>query len=80
MKSKILGYAAGLALVVSASPEARAQFMSTPYPAIIVVPPPAQNYVVPRARQVQKPAVPPPDASAPRELQCHYQGQTRVCE
>ena len=48
MKTRILGLATGLALAVAANAPAQAQFMSGSYP-IIVVPPPAQNMVLPTA-------------------------------
>jgi hypothetical protein len=82
MRGKIGDLAASLAFAVAEAPPAAAQFMTGPPYPVIVVPPPAQNYVVPKPRPAQslKPDAPQPDASKPRELRCHYQGQTRVCE
>ncbi len=81
MKAKVFGLAAALALAASAP--ADAQFMGGNYPVIIVPPPPAQNLVLPRPapKPATKPSTsaPPPEASAP-QIQCHYQGQTRVCQ
>jgi hypothetical protein len=81
MKSKILGLAAGLALAVATSLPAQAQFMSSPYP-VIIVPPPAQKLVVPKPAPKQaeppKTAAPPPDAP-PSGLGNCYQGRTKVC-
>ena len=81
MKARVLGVAAGLALAVATS-AAEAQFMSSPYPAIIAVPPPAQNLVLPKPApkpaQPAKPASPPPDSSPPDLNKC-YQGRARVC-
>ncbi len=48
MTSKIFALAAGLAFAVAANAPAKAQFMSSPYPVIIVPPPPAQNLILPR--------------------------------
>lgn len=72
---------AGLALGFAALSPAQAQFMS-PYPAVIIVPPPAQSFAMPKKPRPppSPPAAAPPDPSAPHELTCHYQGQTRVCE
>jgi hypothetical protein len=60
-----------------------AQGQLYPYP-VIIVPPPAQNLVVPKPKPVvpraqPAPASPPPDAPASGQIQCHFQGQTRVC-
>ena len=82
MKPRVFCAAAGLAFAVAASAPAEAQFM-TSYPAIIVVPPPAQNYVMPKPAPKPTPAkpitsAPPPDTQAPNVSQC-YQGRTRVC-
>ena len=68
MKAKILVATTGLALAVAASAPAEAQFMSSPYPVIIVPPPPAQNLIMPKypskPAQPAKPA-PPPEAPPP---------------
>jgi len=78
VRAKIAVLAAALAL---AGP-AQAQFGPVPFPLIVVPPPPAQNYVIPKPRSIQppRPVAQPPDSQTPHELQCHYQGQTRVCE
>ena len=83
IKARVFRLAAGLALALGglAGP-AEAQFM-TNYP-VIIVPPPAQNLVLPPK---PKPPAPKPDASAqspdtpnpPGSGQCHYEGKTRVC-
>ena len=82
MIPKVFGAAAGLALAVAASAPAEAQFAPYPYPVIIVPPPPAQNYVMPRP--APKPATPstsvPTPEAPPPQVQCRYQGQTRVCQ
>jgi hypothetical protein len=83
IKARVFRLAAGLALALGgAAAPAEAQFM-TNYP-VIIVPPPAQNLVLPPK---PKPAAPQPDASAqspntpntPGPGQCYYQGKTRVC-
>jgi hypothetical protein len=78
MKARIVGLAAGLAFALVGTVPAQAQFM-TNYPVIIVPPPPAQNLVIPRSMQKQAPPKPLP-ANPPPQVQCHFQGQTRVCE
>ncbi len=60
MKSKVFGAVAGLALVVAAGAPAQAQFMSN-YPALIIIPPPAQNLVMPKP--APKPAKPSTSAA-----------------
>jgi hypothetical protein len=82
VRGKIGGLAAALAFAVAAAPPAEAQFMTGPYPVIVVPPPPAQNYVIPRPSPAQtpRPDAPPRDASGPPEIKCYYQGQTKVCE
>ncbi len=81
MKSRILVAAAGFALAVAANAPAKAQFMSSPYPVIIVPPPPAQNLVMPKyAPRQDQPAKPasPPEAPPPDLGKC-YQGRARLC-
>ncbi len=81
MRAQAFAAAAGLAIAFAASNPADAQFMGN-YPVIIVPPPPAQNLVLPKpAPRPAKPSTsaPPPEASAP-QVQCRYQGQTRVCQ
>ena len=82
MASKIFALAAGLGFVVAANAPAKGQFMSSPYPVIIVPPPPAQNLILPRPapRQGEPPktTVPPPDASPSDRGKC-YQGRTKIC-
>ena len=77
MKARILCLGVGAALAVAASPLAQAQFMTGNYP-VIIVPPPAQNFVVPKP----KPTPPPKtnDARPPAldQSKC-YQGRARVC-
>jgi hypothetical protein len=77
MKARILCLGVGAALAVAASPLAQAQFMTGTYP-VIIVPPPAQNFVVPKP----KPTPPPKtnDARPPAldQSKC-YQGRARVC-
>jgi hypothetical protein len=81
--AKIYGLTACLALAaIWSNTPAQAQFM-TNYPVIIVPPPPAQNMVMPRPKPAPRaappvPAAPPSEAAAP-EIQCHLQGQTKVC-
>ena len=81
VKARILRLGVGAALAVAASPPAQAQFMTGNYP-VLIVPPPAQNLVVPKPKPVQAPKVdvPPPDAPprAPDQSKC-YQGRARVC-
>ena len=75
----IVGFALGCAPMAPA----KAQFMSGSYPVIVVPPPPAQSMVMPRRQKLPAPAPAPQapaNASEPRPLNCHYQGQTRVCE
>jgi hypothetical protein len=76
---KPFGLALGLAALAFVGSAAHAQFM-TNYP-VIIVPPPAQNVVIPRpsptTRQLDRQY--PPPAPAPDASRCHYQGQTRVC-
>jgi len=73
---------AGLALEAAAAGPAEAQFMSSPYPVIIVPPPPAQGLVIPkpipRTPQPVKPAEAPlPDAGIDQS-KC-YHGRENVC-
>jgi len=82
LRSKGFGLTGGLALfVLCLSAPAQAQFM-TSYP-VIIVPPPAQNLVLPKPKPVPRAAQPapasPPDAATQNLGNCHYQGQTRVC-
>jgi hypothetical protein len=81
MNSKAFGAVAALALPVVAGAPAHAQFMSG-YPVVIVVPPPAQNLVMPKpARKPIKPSTSaPPSAASPPDLSQCYQGRTRVCQ
>ena len=80
MRAKAFGLAAGFALALGSAAPADAQFFAN-YP-VIIVPPPAQNLVMPKpAPKPAKPSAsaPPSEAPAP-EVQCHYQGQTRICQ
>jgi hypothetical protein len=80
VRAKIARFATALTLGGLATAPAQAQFGPMPFP-LIVVPPPAQNMVVPRPRtEPPKPAPEPRGSSTPHQLVCHYQGQTRVCE
>ena len=82
IKASVFRLAAGLALALGglAGP-AEAQFM-TNYP-VIIVPPPAQNLVVPKpsptTNQLNRQYPPPPDSSATDASQCTYQGRVKVC-
>jgi hypothetical protein len=82
MKAKIPGLAAGLALALATNAPAEAQFMSSPYPVIIVPPPQVQNPIVPNPtpKQAQPPktSAPQPDSPPPNLSRC-YQGRTAVC-
>jgi hypothetical protein len=78
MNSKLFGAVAGLVLPVVAGAPADAQFMSS-YPVVIVVPPPAQNFVMPKPAPKPSTSAPPSAASPPDLSQC-YQGRTRVCQ
>ena len=72
-----MGVGVGAALAVAANPPAQAQFMTGNYP-VIIVPPPAQNFVVPKPKPTPPPKTndaPPP---APDQSKC-YQGRARVC-
>ena len=81
MNKKVLGAVVGLAHAVVAGAPAHAQFMSS-YPVVIVVPPPAQNLVMPKS--APKPIKPstsaPTSAASPPDLSQCYQGRTRVCQ
>ncbi|HZZ61108.1 MAG TPA: hypothetical protein VFE63_08050 [Roseiarcus sp.] len=82
MKAKILGLASGLALAFAAGAPARAQFMSSPYPVIIVPPPQEQKPVAPmptpKRAQPPKTTAPPSDSPPPNLGNC-YRGRTNVC-
>jgi hypothetical protein len=81
IEARTLRLAACVALALGAGTPAAAQFM-TNYPVIIVPPPPAQNLILP-PKPAPKPAQAKPSApdatNAPAPIQCHYQGQTKVC-
>ncbi len=81
IEARTLRLAACLAFALGAGAPAEAQFM-TNYPVIIVPTPPAQNLVLP-PKAMSKPAQAKPNApdatNTPPPIQCHYQGQTRVC-
>lgn len=82
MTTKVFSLAAELALAVGGNDPAQAQYMSSPYPVIVVPPPPAQNLVAPKSppKQAEPPktSAPPPNSSPPDLGRC-YQGRTRVC-
>jgi hypothetical protein len=81
-KAKTLSLAAGLALAVAMNAPSEAQYMSSPYPVIIVPPPPAQYPIVPKPTRERarppKSAAPPPDSSPPNRGNC-YHGRTNDC-
>jgi hypothetical protein len=81
LNSKVFGAVAGLALPVVAGAPAHSQFMSS-YPVVIVIPPPAQNLVMPKpAPKPNKSSTSaPPSAASPPDLSQCYQGKTRVCQ
>jgi hypothetical protein len=81
MNSKLFCVLASLALPIVAGAPAQAQFMSS-YPVVIVIPPPAQNLVMPKpAPKPIKPSTSaPPSAASPPDLSQCYQGKTRVCQ
>ena len=83
MKNKAFRIAGGVALLAFGAPlPARAQFS---YP-MIIVPPPAQNYVAPKLApkapppEKPRPADKPADASNPGDASQCYQGRTKVCQ
>jgi hypothetical protein len=81
MKTNAIRFASGVALLAFGAPfPAYGQFFSN-YP-VIIVPPPAQNYVLPKpAPRPPPPPDKPKPAGAPNPgdvSQC-YQGRTRVC-
>jgi hypothetical protein len=73
---------AGLALETAAATSARAQFMSGPYPVIIVPPPSPESMVVPKPIQRRSPPAKPAEAPLPNagidQSKC-YHGQENVC-
>jgi hypothetical protein len=78
MKPNAVGRAAALALVAFAPPApATAQYFP---PALIIVPPPAQNYAAPKPAPKPPPDKPKPaaDTPPPAKPAGHYQGQTFV--
>jgi hypothetical protein len=78
MKAKSLRLSLGLALALAANAPAEAQYMSSPYPVIIVPPPLVQNPVEPKRAQPPKTTAPTPDSS-PNLGRC-YQGRTDLCQ
>jgi hypothetical protein len=78
MRGSAVRFAAGLALVAFAVPfPASAQYFPPP---LIIVPPPAQDYAVPRPAPKPPPPRPRPAADTPPPAKAtgHYQGQTFV--
>jgi len=78
MKANAVRFAAGLALVAFAVPfPACGQFF---YPPVIIVPPPAQNYAIPKPSPLLQSPKPKPPADSPPQAEPagHYQGQTFV--
>jgi hypothetical protein len=78
MKTNAIRLAAGVGLFAFGAPfPACGQFFSN-YP-VIIVPPPAQNYVVPKPAPKQLPdKSKPADPSPPADPIGHYQGRTYV--
>jgi hypothetical protein len=76
--------AASVALGFAAAYPARAQFMAPGYPAVIVVPPPAQGLALPKRTKPEpappSPQAPPADEQSGPNHTCTYHGRTRVCE
>jgi hypothetical protein len=70
--------AAGFAFGSLAVAPADAQFMSGAYPVVVVPPPPAQGFVMPKRPKPQQPqnvqAPPAPDPGLSQD----YQGRTRI--
>jgi hypothetical protein len=77
MKANAVRFAAGLALVAFGAPfPASGQYFP---PALIIVPPPAQNYAVPKPAPKRPPDKPNPVAAPPPDgPKGHYQGRTFV--
>jgi hypothetical protein len=78
MKATAVRCAAALSMVAFAAPlPATAQYFP---PALIIVPPPAQNYATPRPAPKPPPDKPKPTADTPPAAKPagHYQGQTFV--
>jgi hypothetical protein len=79
MRPNAFRFAAGLALVAFGAPfPASGQY--APPPALIIVPPPAQDYATPKPAPKPPPAKPkPPDAPPPTKATGgHYEGRTFV--
>jgi hypothetical protein len=80
MKTKVCGLAMSAAIIALGAPlPASAQFFSN-YP-VIVVPPPAQNYVLPKPPKppLEKPKPPDAPTTEPQPQQT-YQGRTHVID
>jgi hypothetical protein len=78
MKANAVRFAAALALVAVGAPlPACGQYFP---PALIIVPPPAQNYATPKPAPKPPPDKPKPAANStpPAKPAGHYQGQTFV--
>lgn len=77
MKANAVRFAAGLALVAFVAPfPASGQYFP---PALIIVPPPAQNYATPKPAPKPPPDKPKPVNSLPPDApKGHYQGRTFV--
>jgi hypothetical protein len=78
MKANAVRFAAGLALVAFVAPfPASGQYFP---PALIIVPPAAQNYATPKPAPKPPPPRPKPTADTPPPAKStgHYQGQTFV--
>ncbi len=59
---------------------AKAQFMSGSFPVVVVPPPPAQQMVIQKPRPQPAQPVEPQRDTSPSQLNCRYQGKTRVCD
>jgi hypothetical protein len=78
MKTNAVRLAAGLAVVALGAPApASGQYFPPP---LIIVPPPAQEYAVPKPAPKPPPAQPKPQADTPpqRKPTGHYEGRTYV--
>jgi hypothetical protein len=78
MKTNAVRFAAGLALVAFGAPfPAVGQYFPPP---LIIVPPPAQNYAVPKPAPKPPPEKPKPQTDTPLQPKPtgHYEGRTYV--
>jgi hypothetical protein len=77
MRTNAVRFAAGIALAFGAPLPASAQYFP---PVLVIVPPAAQNYAIPKAEPKPAPDKPKAAADAPSPARAagHYQGQTFV--